>query len=111
MDLSKIMQMAGEMQKRMANMQGEAESVRVVGEAGGGLVRVVMNGKHEVLELKIDPKTMVPSEVTLVEDLIRAAVNLAALKASEAMKDKMAEAARNMGIDPAMLGSLPGMGT
>lgn len=110
MDLNKIMQMAGEMQRKLASMQGEAESVRVVGEAGGGLVRVVMNGKHEVLELKIDPKTMVPSEVTLVEDLIRAAVNQATQKAGEAMKNKMAEAAKNVGIDPSMLGNLPGMG-
>ena len=103
MDFNDIMKMAGEMRNRLAGAQAELESIRVVGEAGAGLVRVVMNGKHEVVELKIEPRTMVPTEVALVEDLIRAAVNQASTKVSEATRDRMSNMAKSLGIDPAML--------
>src|SRR5690606_6511177 len=104
MDLNQLMKMAGEMRQRLADSQQEIEDSRVVGESGGGLVRVVMNGRHEILELHIDPKTMVPSEVALVEDLVRAAVNQASQKASGLLKERMAQMAQQMGVDPSMLG-------
>jgi DNA-binding YbaB/EbfC family protein len=94
------------MKQRLAGAQADLESVRVVGEAGAGLVRVVMNGKHEVVELKIEPRTMVPSEVALVEDLIRAAVNQASQKVGEAARERMNRMAQNLGLDPSMLAGL-----
>jgi DNA-binding protein YbaB len=51
----------------------------------------------------------VPSEVALVEDLIRAAVNSASAKVAEAMKGRMSDLARQMGVDPSMLGGIPGL--
>jgi nucleoid-associated protein EbfC len=109
MDIAQIVKMAGQLREQLATAQADADKVRVSGEAGGGLVRVVMNGRHEVVELKVDPKTMVPSEVALVEDLIRAAVNSASAKVAEAMKGRMSDLARQMGVDPSMLGGIPGL--
>ena len=111
MDLNDLMRLAGQVKEQVQNAQTRAGEMRVAGEAGGGLVRVVMNGKHEVLEVKIDPKCLVPSEVALLEDLIRAACNQAATNVSDAMRDKIADLGRQFGIDPSMLGgNFPGFG-
>ncbi len=111
MDLNDIMKMAQEVRSELANAQSRAGEMRVAGESGGGLVRVVMNGKHEVLEVKIDPKCLVPSEVALLEDLVRAACNQAATNVSDALRDKIADLGRQFGIDPSMLGGgFPGFG-
>jgi len=104
MDINDIMRLAGQLRDQVQSAQSRATDMRVTGEAGGGLVRVVMNGKHEVLEVKIDPKCLVPSEVALLEDLVRAACNQAATNVSDSLRDKIAEMGRQFGIDPAMLG-------
>ncbi len=109
MDLNDIIKMAGEMRNKVASLQAAAAESRVEGESGGGLVRIVMNGRHEVLEVHIDPKTMVPSEVALVEDLVRAAINQATAKANDILKDNLAGSARALGIDPSLLGNIPGL--
>lgn len=103
MDFNQILRMAGQLREQVSNMQNEIGDTRVDGESGGGLVRAVMNGRHELLELHIDPKTMVPSEVTLVEDLVRAAVNQASAKANDILKNRVAEVSRKLGVDPSML--------
>jgi len=109
MEISDIVRIASELRGKVANVQADAEHARVEGEAGGGLVRVVMNGRHEVLQVHIDPKAMVPSEVALVEDLVRAAANQASLKVSELLKERMANVARQLGVDASMLGGMPGL--
>jgi DNA-binding YbaB/EbfC family protein len=106
MDFNNIMKMAGDLKDKLAQAQEQAGRVTATGEAGAGLVRVVMNGRHEVVELKIDPKMMAPSEVTLVEDLIRAAFNDASVKVGEAMKNSMGDMARDFGVDLSALDKL-----
>jgi len=107
MDFGNMMQMATQLRERLAQAQEQAGSVTVTGESGGGLVRVVMNGRHEVVELKIDPKMLAPTEVALVEDLIRAAVNDAGVKVAAKLKDNMGNMARDFGVD---LGALEKLG-
>ena len=107
MDFGILMQMANQLRERMTEAQEQAASLRVTGEAGGGLVQVVMNGRHELVELKIDPKAMVPSEVSLVEDLIRAAVNQATSKVATGLKDRFGGMAKDLGVD---MGALEGLG-
>ncbi len=104
------MRMASQMKERLASLNDDAANVRVEGEAGGGIVRVVMNGRHELLEVHIDPAAMVPSEVALVEDLVRAAVNQAGSKATEALKDHVGGMAQKLGLDPSLLNGFFGMG-
>ena len=79
-DLMKQMQA---MQAKMEQMQEELAEKRVEGTAGGGMVRVVANGKQEILEIKIDPEVVNPDDVAMLEELILAAVNQAKEKAAE----------------------------
>ena len=78
------MKQVQDMQSKMADMQNRLVDVDVSGQAGGGLVSVVMNGKAEMRKITIDPKLMDASEKEMLEDLIVAACNDAKAKA-EAM--------------------------
>lgn len=104
MDFNDIMRMAGQLREQLSSAQNEAANVRVRGEAGAGLVEVVMNGNYEALEVHIDPRTLVPSEVTLLEDLIRAAINQASTKVADTLRNRMGDLGKRLGIDPSILG-------
>jgi DNA-binding YbaB/EbfC family protein len=111
MDINDIMRLAGQLREQLASPQNEVVDVKVRGEAGGGLVEVVMNGKYEALEVHIDPRALVPSEVALLEDLLRAAINQAATKVSDTVRDRMGDLGRRLGLDPSLLrGDKPGGG-
>jgi len=76
------------MQEQMQKAQQEMAEKEVTGESGAGLVRVVMNGKHDVKKVTLDPSLM-QEEQSLVEDLIAAAVNDAVRKIEESNKSQM----------------------
>ena len=88
MDLEKLgdffKQAMGQRQQLIATM----DKVKVEAEAGGGVVRVTMNGRKQVLKLSIDPSALsaAGSDITMLEDLIIAAVNEAGRKAAEAVE-------------------------
>lgn len=109
MDLGQLMQMAQTMKDQLAKAQGEAANVRVQGEAGAGMVRVTMSGRHEVLEVVIDAKAFAMGDKALLEDLVRAAMNQASMRVNEALKDKLGGMAAGMGLDLGALG-IPGLG-
>ena len=73
-DLMKQMQ---KMQASVEKMQEELASKTVEGSSGGGMVKVVANGKQEIIEIKIDPEVVDPKDVQMLEELILAAVNQA----------------------------------
>ncbi len=98
LDMNKIMEMANQMKAQLEKTQAEAMNMQVRGEAGGGMVTVVMNGRNEVLEVKIDPSAM--SDVKLLEDLVRAAMNAAVANLQAEAKNKMGLMAQNLGIGP-----------
>jgi len=104
MDLSQIMKMAGQLREQMANAQSEAVKIRVTGEAGAGMVRVVMNGRYEVLETHIDPKAVDPTDLSLLEDLLRAAVNHATSQIGGQLQSQIGSMAQQFGIDPSNFG-------
>lgn len=85
--LGNLMKQAQEMQKNMQAAQEEVAKMEVVGESGGGMVKVVMTGKHELIKVDIDESLMDDRE--MLEDLVAAAVNSAARRVEEATKDKM----------------------
>ena len=103
MDFSNIMQMASQLRERLAAAQGEATNLRATGEAGGGMVRVVMNGRHEVVEVRIDPTLLGGKDAVFLEDLVRAATNQAVVRVSEQMRERMGGLAREFGVDPSAL--------
>ena len=89
MNQAAMMKQAQKMQQEMLRMQEEMENKTYSATAGGGMVTASVNGKHEVLELKINPEAVDPDDVDMLQDMIIAAVN-------EAMRTADADAANNM---------------
>jgi DNA-binding YbaB/EbfC family protein len=92
MDIQYLMRQAKKLEKAMADAREKLSEVSVEAEAGGGLVKVGMNGKCEVTRLAIDPKAVDPGEVAMLEDLVTAAVNAGVEKARAAADAHMAAA-------------------
>jgi DNA-binding YbaB/EbfC family protein len=86
MNIQQMMKQAQQMQERM---QKEMSELKVEGNAGGGMVTVVMNGAKQVQSLKIDPEVVSKDDVEMLQDLIVAAINDAHRKADEEMSQKM----------------------
>ena len=86
MNIQQMMKQAQQMQERL---QQQMQELRVEGNAGGGMVTVVVNGAKQIQSLKIDPEVVSKDDVEMLQDLIVAAVNDAQRKADEAMAEKM----------------------
>ena len=86
MDIKQMMKQAQQMQERL---QREMADLKVEGNAGGGMVTVVVNGAKQIQSLKIDPEVVSKDDVEMLQDLIVAAVNDAQRKADEEMSQKM----------------------
>jgi len=91
-DLSGLLGRVGQMQKKMAEVAARLGELTAEGAAGGGAVRVVANGRREVVRVTIDPAAIADGDVELLEDLIRAATNVALKKAGEAAEAEMRSA-------------------
>lgn len=91
MDISKLQDMISQAAHMQEQMDDKLAATIVEATSGGGVVRVRMNGKKEVLKLKIDPAVMGSSaaDLELLEDLIIAAVNEASRRADDAMKSSV----------------------
>lgn len=94
-NMQELMEKAKEMQKQMQAAQQEIAALEVVGQAGGGLVKIRMNGAHQALRVEISP-TLMGEEEDMVEDLVMAAINDASQKIEAATKDKMMLMAKDM---------------
>lgn len=104
--LGGLMKQIQEMQSKMTQAQAELETVRVTGTSGGGMVQAVMNGKQELLEIKIDPQVIDPADKEMLEELVLAAVSQAREKAAEAQQEKMSDVTGGLPI-PGMGGGFP----
>jgi len=100
-DIGKLLKQAQQMQSKMTRMQEELADKTVEASAGGGMVKVVMNGKHEVVSVKIDPEVVDPGDVEMLEDLVAAAVTEAANQVEEMVRNEMSSLTGGM--------PLPGM--
>jgi DNA-binding YbaB/EbfC family protein len=89
MDFMGLMKQAQQMQAKMAEAQLELEQTVVEGEAGGGLVKVVLTAKGSMRSVSIDPSLLKPDEKEILEDLILTAHMQARAKAEDAMAEKM----------------------
>jgi DNA-binding YbaB/EbfC family protein len=81
-NIGQLMKQAQAMQEKMAEMQAQLEAVEMVGVAGGGTVRLTLNGKGDLKRVAIDKTLLDPTEVEVLEDLIVAAFNDARRKVS-----------------------------
>lgn len=97
-DLGNLMRQAQKMKAELERIQGEAASKRVEGTAGGGMVTVTVDGRGEVLAVKIDPEAAAANDREMLQDLIVAAANEALRRARELMNAEMAKVAGGMGL-------------
>ena len=94
-----LMKQAQQMQERMQKMQEELANAEVTGQAGAGLVSVVMNGRHDVKRITLDDSLM-QEDKEVLEDLIAAAVNDAVRKVEQNSQEKMAGMTAGMQLPP-----------
>ena len=74
-NIGNLMKQAQQFQTKMAKLQEELGEKRVEASAGGGMVKVVVNGQQEILSMEIDPEVIDPGDIEMLQDLILAAVN------------------------------------
>ena len=89
MNQAAMMKQAQKMQQEMLRMQQEQETKTFTAAAGGGMVKATVNGKHQVVDIQINPEAVDPDDVEMLQDMVIAAVN-------EAMRIADTEAANNM---------------
>ncbi|MDR2884553.1 MAG: YbaB/EbfC family nucleoid-associated protein [Deferribacteraceae bacterium] len=99
MNMQQIMRQAQKMQKQMEEMQAEVGKQVVEATAGGGMVRVKMNGKQELLAIEIEKEIVNPDDVEMLQDLVIASVNEALKKSQALMQDKMQGLTGGMGLN------------
>ncbi len=97
--LGDMMKKAQEMQENMQKAQKELANKEVTGQAGGGMVSVVMRGTHEVNRVTIDP-ALVGDDLEMLEDLIAAAINDAVHKVEKANQAAMQEMTAGLNLPP-----------
>ncbi len=101
-DLLGLMGKAKEMQAKFQAMQEDIAAMEATGQAGGGMVKVVISGKFEMKKLDIDPSLFKEDDVEILEDLIIAAHNDAKSKVEQAMQEKTRELTAGLPIPPGM---------
>ena len=96
--IGNLMRQAQQMQE---NMQKELGNLEVTGESGAGMVKVVLNGRHEAKKVTIEPK-LVSEDLEMLEDLVAAAINDASRKIEERSKEKYAGLMSGLKLPPGM---------
>jgi nucleoid-associated protein EbfC len=96
--------MQKQMQKSLEKMQEDLNSQVVEGVAGGGAVKVEMNGHHEVVSLKISPEVVDPEEVDVLEDLVTVAFRDAVAKIQAKQAEAMSQLTGGLNLPPGLLG-------
>ncbi len=97
--MGNLMKQAQKMQENLQKAQQQIASAELTGESGAGLVKVVMNGRHDVRSISIDDSLM-EEDKEMLEDLIAAAVNDAVRKVEAYSQEKMSEITGGMGMPP-----------
>ena len=99
--IGNLMKQAQQMQANMQKAQEEIAAMEVIGESGGGMVKVTMNGRHEAKRVQIDPAVPL-DDSDMVEDLVAAAINDAVHKVEAASQQKMSGLMGGMNLPPGL---------
>ncbi len=97
-NMNNMMRQMQKMQKQMEDLQAELEEKEVEASAGGGAVKVVCNGKREVLSIDIDESVVDPEDIEMLQDLVMAAVNEALRSAENMMNEGMKKVTGGLNI-------------
>jgi len=103
-DMNKMFKQMQKLQKDMERMQDELAEKEIVHSAGGGMVSATVNGKMELVDIKIDKEVIDPSDPEILEDMIIAAVNGAISEANDMAQKEMAKLTGGLGA------GIPGLG-
>ena len=103
--LGNIMKQMQKAQENLQKAQAEIAALEITGEAGGGLVSVVLTGRYEARRIHID-ESLVKDDKDMLEDLVAAAFNDAVRKVERATQEKMSGLTAGMGLPPGLLGDL-----
>jgi nucleoid-associated protein EbfC len=101
-DIMGMMKKVGEMQARLKEVQEELSRASYEGQSGGGLVRVILDGKGVLQRVSIDPSLMKPDDAEILEDLIVLAATDARTKSDAAMQAKMAGVTEGLPLPPGL---------
>lgn len=97
--IGNLMKQAQQLQADLKKAQEELATLEVTGEAGAGMVKVQMTGRHDIKRVTIDP-SLLQEDKEMLEDLLAAAVNDANRRVEEATKDKFSSMSMGMGLPP-----------
>ena len=97
-NLGNIMKQAKKMQEKMGKLQQELEARTVEAQAGGGMVKVVVNGKFEIVSLQIEKDVVNPDDIEMLQDLIVAALNEGIRKTQEMTSQEMSKITGGLNI-------------
>ena len=101
-NISNLMKQAQQLQEKMQRAQAEIAAMEVTGEAGGGMAKVVMNGRHEVKRVSLDASIVSADDKEMLEDLVAAAVNDAVQKLERAAQERMSGLVGGLNLPPGM---------
>jgi DNA-binding YbaB/EbfC family protein len=101
--MGNLMKQAQKVQQQMMRMQQELEGREVSAQAGGGMVEATVNGKGELLKLKLEPEVVDPDDIDMLSDLVVAAVGEAQRRAQEMMAQEMGKLTGGLNI-PGLFG-------
>jgi DNA-binding YbaB/EbfC family protein len=99
-DFESIMQMAQNAQNELQKAQDNLDKIEVEGAAGGGMVKIRATAKGRIISVDIDESLLQPSEKTMIEDLVTAAINDARSKADVAAADEMQKMQGSLPLPP-----------
>jgi DNA-binding YbaB/EbfC family protein len=99
-NIGNLMKQAQQLQANMQRAQAEIATLEVTGEAGGGMAKIVMTGKHEVKRVTLDPSIVSSDDKDMLEDLIAAAVNDAVQKVERTTQERMSSLMGGMNLPP-----------
>lgn len=100
--MGKMMKQAQKMQEKMMEVQKELEEKTVEATSGGGAVRVVANGRKELVKVEIDPEVIDDEDVEMLQDLILTAVNAALQNAEEMISTEMQKVTGGFDLPPGL---------
>jgi DNA-binding YbaB/EbfC family protein len=101
-NMGNLLKQASQMQAKMAEMQAKMEAATMEGQAGAGMVRVVLSGKGDLKSVTIDPKLADPAEMEMLQDLLVAAHADAKRKMDASMAEEMAAVTGGLQLPPGM---------
>lgn len=96
-NMNNLMKQAQRMQRQMEESQKELEEKEITAAAGGGAVEVTINGKKEILKVKLSPEVVDPDDIEMLEDLIVAATNEAIRQIEELSQESMSKITGGLG--------------